>query len=399
MKRRPKKEEEEAKAKAARDRKSDPEDEANDEESDIERPSSDDDWSSEEEDHVSGSKGSLQALLNTGADPKLATKAKDYGLHICHLLSLAVLISDDARAEEIIDQLIRAGATCAQADERLFSVFHYLVLSGRTRLVEKIRRSDLGAVAALNVPFAGRKMVYPIVSAISRHFYSVVALLKALHELDYLLEVYLPVETALSCHSYLASLLTRLGAQVSVPLKADCEGGERHRLISNTDKPGDAKTFAEAREATKASVECLTKEDTGKSEVATCWKANKLDDEKKPSDLRRALEHFGSMKDLLGIEGAKTYGQIFWDFQDASTVAEPLKSFSEDEEKQPSRMQYQYISEYSWFKETVVPQLLDQYDTLYETCWIGDNARIQELCLPCRSNESNLRIVVTTEEE
>ncbi|KAL5531740.1 hypothetical protein ACEPAG_4617 [Sanghuangporus baumii] len=513
------KKEEEAKAKAARDRKSDSDDDASDEESDIERPSSDDDWLSEEEDQskktkakkddennepeadtdipednvdtpdildanladwdlaftpldyavVSGSKGSLQALLNAGADPKFATKAKDYyGLYIRHLLSLTVLIPDDTCAEEIIDQLIRAGATCAKADERLFSVFHCLVLSGRTRLVEKILHSDPSAVAALNVPFAGQSMVYPIVSAISRHFYSVVALLlgygakvnitaedlqrvknmlpgrregplslgdtrKTAHELDYLLEVYLPVETALSYQSYLVSLLVRLGAQVSVPIKGYFESG-RHtsesrvsvrdcierkivkmesdiaelekelnpRPLSNTDESGDAKTFAEAREAIKASVERLTKENIEKSGAATHWKVKTRDDEKKLSDLRRALEYFREMKDLLESEGAKTYSQIFVDFPDAPRVTEPSESTFKDEEKWPSRTQYQYISKFYWFKETAIPQLLDQYDTLYEACWTGDNARIQELCLPRRSNKSDkppLRITVMTEEE
>lgn len=217
------KEEEEAKAKA----KEASDDDGNGGESDIDRPSSDDDWSSEEEEEgekpkekknepknepdadadipednvdtpdildvnladwdfaftpldyaiASGSNASLQALLNGGADPKLVTKAKDYSSQLLHPLSLSILIADDAKAEEIIDQLIRAGATCAQADENLLSVLHCLVLSGRTRLVEKILRSDPSAVAALNVPHAGNDMVYPVVSAAAKHFYAIAILL------------------------------------------------------------------------------------------------------------------------------------------------------------------------------------------------------------------------------
>lgn len=258
---------------------------------------------------------------------------------------------------------------------------------------------------------------------------------KTPHELDYLIEINLPVETAMSYQSYLTSLFVKLGAQVSVPIKAYFERGryspdcrvsvlecverqtvklekdiaEREKKSKpldaspTVDTPWNAKTFAEARKLFKANVERIGKEKEEKDPNANkLSERKKLGDNKDLSDLRRALVYFKEMKELLKGVGAKTYSQIFADCPDAPSASEPLKPEPKEEEKQADRPQYFYISQRSWSRENVIPQLLDQYDALYEACWTGDNARIEELCLPRKSSKSDktpLRITVISEDE
>lgn len=129
---------------------------------------------------LGGSKRTVQILLNAGADPKLATKSNVSLAPVIHPLTIAALNEDEEKSLEVVDQLLRAGATSAQADARLFSIFHALVCSGKSLIVEKILYADPKAISAINVPaFSGNKFFYPLVTAIMKGNYAIAVLLIA----------------------------------------------------------------------------------------------------------------------------------------------------------------------------------------------------------------------------
>lgn len=64
-------------------------------------------------------------------------------------------------------------------------------------------------------------------------------------------------------------------------------------------------------------------------------------------------------------------------------------------------MQYKLVHENAWRAEPVFPHMLDQYDALFEACWIGDNEKIEELCLPRKGtklDKAPIQIAVATVE-
>ncbi len=128
---------------------------------------------------VSGSKEVVQQLLGAGADARLASKTSEYDANVMHPLSLTILTLDTPKAEAIVEYLLRAGASSAQADEKLFSIFHSVVCSGKTHIVEKLLQADPHSKAALNVPVGtyGSPKLYPVVSAIAKGHHAIVAAL------------------------------------------------------------------------------------------------------------------------------------------------------------------------------------------------------------------------------
>jgi hypothetical protein len=131
---------------------------------------------------VSGSLQALEVLLDAGVDPKQAIMAKpnDYNTCTLHPLALATIIPDEKVAGEIVDRLLRAGASSSQADSTLYSVFHAFVNSGKVSLVEKLLANDPTSKAALNIPsFGNGNAVYPLVTATAKSMYAIVALLLA----------------------------------------------------------------------------------------------------------------------------------------------------------------------------------------------------------------------------
>lgn len=222
-----KKNKEEELAEAAEAEGTDDETDENEDENDSQRVSSEDDWSSGDEDTkdkketeavkgpdvnaaipednaeepdildinvtdwdfaftplaygiLGGSKRTVQILLNAGADPKLATKSNDFSAPVFHPLTIVALNEDEDKSLEVVDQLLRAGASSAQADARLFSIFHTLVCSGKARIVERILYADPKAISAINVPaFSVNKFFYPLVTATMKGNYAIAVLLIA----------------------------------------------------------------------------------------------------------------------------------------------------------------------------------------------------------------------------
>ncbi|KAI5121629.1 hypothetical protein M0805_001158 [Coniferiporia weirii] len=403
---------------------------------------------------VNGSTRVVQVLLNAGADPKLATKANSSQAAVLHPLTLTLLQADDVRAAELIDQLVRGGASSAQADENLFSVFHALVRAGRISLVEKILCVDPSANAAINVPVISnhQKVTLPLVSAIEKGGYAVATLLlghgarvfpspedvqkarnmaprnnigynhdrNAPHELDYLRDVILPVEAALARHSYMVSFLIDLGAQVSVPIERYFSEGrynneaKRSLLDAVNNQVDELKeglsgfenqplefafsenptTFAEYRRTVQGRITVHMKtvqEKDSEDKRFTPPISNE-------QEARRALTFFEEMAVLLKKANAKSFDEIFPD----NPPLHSKQSTKKDVPKLADRTQYMLLKgQHLWMKEAVLPHLLDQYDALFEACWTGNNDRIEELCLPRKGSKSDkapIQISVATEQ-
>ena len=116
---------------------------------------------------------------------------------------------------------------------------------------------------------------------------------------------------------------------------------------------------------------------------------------------KQRLEFFREATVLLKEKNAVGWNALYpemtrtadKDSDSDDSEAEKLK------EKPKQRTQYKLMTRNSWNRETCFLHLLDSYDELFEACWTGDNAKIQELCLPpakknAKSNTTPLQISV-----
>jgi len=123
-----------------------------------------------------GSQPTLTALLAAGADPKLPTNPSPSNSYLAttfHPLTLTVIRKDDTEACGIAESLIKAGATSTTADDAVRTIFHYIVGSGRARLVETILRCDPDVSKVINLPYLQwRNVVFPVVTAVQKRHYA-----------------------------------------------------------------------------------------------------------------------------------------------------------------------------------------------------------------------------------
>ncbi|KAJ7476865.1 ankyrin repeat protein [Mycena galericulata] len=129
---------------------------------------------------VSGSLPVVEALLNAGADVKLVSQVKGSSQAVLPL-SLTILGEDDDRTCKIAERLILAGASSSAAeDNKLCTVFHRAVEANKPNLVSTFLRCDPNAKTALNYPVVGwTGGITPLVAAITAGNYSVIAALLA----------------------------------------------------------------------------------------------------------------------------------------------------------------------------------------------------------------------------
>jgi ankyrin repeat protein len=130
-----------------------------------------------------GSLPTLEALLAAGADPKLPSSpstSTSYTGTPYHPLTLTIIRKDNTSSCEMAESLIKAGATASTADSSVHTIFHSLVRSGRTSLVETVLRCDPNIDKVINLPFLQwRNVVFPVVSAIQYRCYSTLMVLVA----------------------------------------------------------------------------------------------------------------------------------------------------------------------------------------------------------------------------
>ena len=160
---------------------------------------------------------------------------------------------------------------------------------------------------------------------------------------------------------------------------------------------GEPKTFAEIRKYTYIKL-AKHREEAERNRS----KSGGTHGVKSDSDLkkRRTLAYYEDMLALLKQTGAKTFAEMYPDVKDDAG------QWSGNQRWKPAsvletRPQYSLLSKNMYNQQDVLPHQLDQYDALFEACWVGDDARIEELCLPRKAKKSGkepIQITVNTKE-
>lgn len=132
---------------------------------------------------ASGSASVVDVLLAAGANPKLVTQPKyNPGIQYVHPLILTATTEDEEKGSRIAEMLITAGAVTSDADDELCTILHRAVNAGCPSLVDTLLKCDPTSKSALNVPWFneyGNSAVFPIVTAVQRGSYSLIAVLLA----------------------------------------------------------------------------------------------------------------------------------------------------------------------------------------------------------------------------
>lgn len=122
----------------------------------------------------------VRLLLDAGADYKKVTYTPVHGAAAFHPLTLTLFRDDDEedRACEIVEELLKAGASSSPADISFCTIFHRAVLYNKPKIVDTLLRLDRNADRVLNFPVVTwEAAVFPIVTAILEGWLSVLAVL------------------------------------------------------------------------------------------------------------------------------------------------------------------------------------------------------------------------------
>ncbi|KAJ6554865.1 hypothetical protein B0H19DRAFT_1377542 [Mycena capillaripes] len=117
----------------------------------------------------------LETFLNSGVDVKLVSQARGNIVPVLPL-TLTILPDDEERTSQIAERLILAGASCSAADQQMCTIFHRAVAGNRSRLVSSFLRCDPNAQAALNyLTVTSNGAISPLITAITIGSYSSIA--------------------------------------------------------------------------------------------------------------------------------------------------------------------------------------------------------------------------------
>jgi hypothetical protein len=213
---------------------------------------------------------------------------------------------------------------------------------------------------------------------------------------NYLDLAYHPVESAMTNHDDLVHLLVRLGASVNAVPKYLAESSFLENRMSLKDwidneissldtrikecsvKPpvasvtippeyyGWQKFYKEYQESLKTLTEEERRQVLQKSEKEESGRLEKLE------KLQDAKTYYVEVKQLIENYGAKA---LKAKISKNETATVPVSSA----EVEPRS--YSFLST-SYYSRGVPQHLLSSYDELYEACYVGDNEKIQSLCLP-----------------
>ncbi|KAK0448182.1 ankyrin repeat protein [Armillaria borealis] len=128
------------------------------------------------------SEETVETLLDAGADITMVSKAQYNGVPPLHPLTLTILRVDEDLACNIAERLLKAGAVSSIVNDGMHTAFYEAVAAGRTKLVSTLLRSDPKATSVLNFPFIQWNQVeFPLSVALSHKDYATLAVLLA-HE-------------------------------------------------------------------------------------------------------------------------------------------------------------------------------------------------------------------------
>jgi ankyrin repeat protein len=127
---------------------------------------------------LSGSLEVVDILLVAGADPNHAARAKEGDT--LHPLTLTMYTQDEERAAKVAERLVAAQAISSTADENMLTIFHRMVVTGKTKIVMSLLDRDPNAKKVLDFPaWAGLGLVFPPVSSILSGDYATLSVLLA----------------------------------------------------------------------------------------------------------------------------------------------------------------------------------------------------------------------------
>ncbi|KAG9049850.1 hypothetical protein FS837_008900 [Tulasnella sp. UAMH 9824] len=126
----------------------------------------------------------VQTLIAAGADCKTPKNINDnaYRTSTFYPLALTALTPDESVGAQIAEHLVTAGgASCSAADSEMVTVFHRLVSRNKPQIIETLLRVDSTAKAASRFLHARtwNQVVHPIVSAFAEGQRAMVAVLLA----------------------------------------------------------------------------------------------------------------------------------------------------------------------------------------------------------------------------
>ncbi|KAF8075783.1 ankyrin repeat protein [Lyophyllum atratum] len=377
---------------------------------------------------MSGSLASIEELLKGGADVTLVNSARDTAFHP---ITLTLLRDDEDTAAKILERLISAGASASTADDNMRTILHRAVIEDKIQLVSTILKCDPNADAVLNFPaFNWNAVTYPVMSAINRRHYSMLATLLAYgaklaftsEEVTRALEatpqkkrqnffrygvnsaineVYLPVETAVAKHDDVAQLLIAVDAEfnigVRVSLGENIDASYRRSIIDwvRFGIAFLAKKIASSHESVPTSA---VEEDF----TAAGWKkhladlftegrrtSKELESQNHPGHAAKQLRQFEDahtyltdMERVLVARGAKTWNEIY---PEKPSAPENELQFGTNYQNNnlPASPYFILSSNYYSNNNLAIPlHLTAMYDELYEACFAGDNKKVEQLCLP-----------------
>ncbi|KAG6906166.1 hypothetical protein DXG01_015516 [Tephrocybe rancida] len=344
---------------------------------------------------LTGSLETVQALLDEGADATLVNTSRDNG-DALHPLTLTILRDNEDEASEILETLIKAGASTSTADDSLRTIFHRAVIADKIKLVSTILKHDPNAKAVLNFPSVNwNTVIYPLISAIDRRHYSMLATLLAHginirfteEETNTTLEtipqkklqnafrygnnkpfdgVCLPLETAIAKYDDVAQLLLSLDVDYNIGLY-DSRG-------NNVDS-GNRKSFLDwvqfgiafLSKKIAASGTTDTEAPDAENLELTGWKKFYAD-----------YFYLVDIERLLLDKDAKSWNELY---PESPSTAQVDDAQANESGQVANLTPFIFLGQY--YSSLVVPDnLVSKYDELYEACFTGDDKKIEELCLP-----------------
>ncbi|KAJ8508418.1 hypothetical protein ONZ45_g9303 [Pleurotus djamor] len=377
----------------------------------------------------------VEALLRAKANVALATKADSYRAPAFLPLTLTVVRADEPKiATQVAETLIKAGARSSAADDSLLTTFHWAVASNQIRVVECILRCDEHATAVIDFPVMNwYGMLFPITTAISKGYYGMVALLLAhgaklehteeelseikasagrrgqnyLNQVTLTEKVWPPLEVAVNRFDPVIEILLAFGANCNVWLKASFDYSSNGRKtildwIKGAIPWLDQQIVESEKKLKPETATKLTKDGLSAWELhvakllepidalqTTTSTQPQLQAQARIQTLTEVKNYLIALEKKLVANGAKHGAEI-----DRILVADQL-SFDKNDSRSygntvasPPEVPYQHMKSnvYNQYAAPLYEKKL--YDELYEACHKGDNAKIEELCMPSKTGQS-----------
>ncbi|KAI9060760.1 ankyrin [Trametes sanguinea] len=381
---------------------------------------------------ASGSLGAIDELLAAGADPKAVNLPDSRKAVFIQPLVLAALTNEVDVAREVAKRLFAKGAISSEADDNLFTVFHKVVTVANPLLVDAFLQHDPNAKAVIDSPYMAKncEATFPVVSAIAKGSYATLAVLLAngarckYTEEDWSRArdlrrdvwkqwnatwqsmIYHPVEASLAQLDVVVSLLVNIGAEFDIGNR-DSNWNNASQGMSILDyvrgiipalqKDADALLGRADLELERPSFrqlaassgwkgtrgEYLLKLSEADSRYATLTKQHA----ERRAKVLDAIAYFQEVETLLVSKGAKTLKELNPESDIKADVASTYfqSTLNALRHYRPSTAYYKMTGGIIRLQE--MPDYLTSLcDELFEACSEGDNAKIEELCLPKDSN-------------